>query len=642
MDGEQDKIENLKKALYSQKGVSRDAHVLDLNKHNEEDVPAKWNPNDKTEEKIDYSALPKKKGSLLSKVLISTVVFFVASISLAAYMIFNGKNIVSPNKIDINIVGPSSVRAGDEAAFEVDIVNRNGTPLELADLLVEYPKGTRSAEDKTTDMPREKITIEKIAPGATAKKILKIIPFGEEGTELSIGLNLEYRIPNSTSVYNKMATHEFRVGTSPVSLTIDALDEINSNQDLSLTVTAVSNSKETLKNILLSTTIPFGFKIESATPAPLSNKIANKLIFALGDLEAEGKRTIKIKGKIIGEANQNRVFKFEIGTENSKSPGMLSSSIAVALHEINIKKPFLAADILINRKSADSFTARSGSEIDMAIEYENNLPVLLNDIEIEARLRGEMVDKRSVSAVNGFYKSSESVLSWTKFDSSDLSSLSSGEGGTLNAHFNIFKKDNSDISNLKNQSVIVDLTIKGKRLSEKGVPEEIVSTVSKTIKIVTDAELSGQIVHTVGPIENMGSIPPTVKKATEYTVVWGIANNFNNISNTKVTAVLPTYVNWTGVVSPVNEKVTFNSESREIVWDLGTIGTGSEERKAAFQISLTPDLGQIGESPILLRASTLEALDTFANVLLKDSIGEMSTAIGSDPDYDFGDDRIVE
>ena len=637
-DGE-DKIENLKKSLYSRNGMSRSAHVLDLNKHQEGETASVWKPEDLAKKKIDFTEDTPKKSSFLRNIFILTFLFFVISIGIAAYIIMNGGNVVSPNKIDISIIGPQTVRAGEEASFDLKIVNQNNTPLELVDLLVEYPKGAKSASDQTTNLERDRISVGQITSGGFWSQDLKFIPFGEEGDEQSIKLNLEYRIPNSTSVFNKDITYAFTTGSSPLTLTVDALDEVNSNQDFSLTVNVVSNSKDILKNIILTSNMPFGFAFTESNPLPISKK----MIWSLGDIEPQGKRVIKIKGKVIGEANQNRVFKFNVGTEDSKVENTLSTFIAIAEHDVNIKKPFLAADIQVDRKTADIFLTRTGEKVNLSVVYENNLPVMINDVEIEARIKGAIVDKKSVDAENGFYKSADDLLRWTKFESPNLGNISPGKGGTLNASFYLLSKDNTIVSTMRNQSIVIDLTIKGKRLSESGVPDEVVSTISKTIKVVSDVKLSGGVYHSVGLIENMGDIPPKVGKETQYTVVWEITNNLNNLENTKVRTILPSYILWTGVVSPANEKVTYNSDSREIVWDLGKFSAGTNElRKVSFQISFTPDLYQIGKSPVLMGETRLQVYDSFAKVNLEDTIREMNTNLTKDTGYSFGNDIVGE
>lgn len=636
--GEQDKIEKLKKALYSQKGVSRNAHILDLNTHNNEETPNKWK--EEVPEKSFAKIEEQTKTSLTKKILIFALSFFVICLATAGYIFLKGNNVISNTKIDISVVSPPTARSGDEVAFDVKIVNRNSTALDLVDLITEYPKGTRNPDDKTTELPRDRIPVGTIVPGETVTKTIKIVPFGEEGDKLSISLSLEYRLPDSSSVFNKDLSYEFIIGSSPVTLTIDSLKEINSNQDITLTATLVSNSSETLKNIILVLNSPFGFEMKEATPKPM----AGKFVWTLGDIEPEGKRVITVKGKIIGESNQNRVFKWSLGTPNPKDPNTLSSSIAVAEHTVTIKKPFLGVDILVDKLAGDKFVVQSGGKINFSVAYENNLSVMINDIQMEARISGDIVDKRSLGTEDGFYDSAQNLLRWTKFEASELESLSPGKEGNFNAYFHTLRADDPTLVSKRNPYITIDLSLKGKRLSESGVPEEINSTVSKILKIQTDAKLSAQLVHSVGPIENEGEVPPIVGKKTEYTVVWSVSNNFNDLNNATVSAILPTYVTWTGVTSPASEKITYNTDSRQVTWDLGKVlaGTKMGDKKASFQVAITPSLGQVETVPVLVGKTILQATDSFTNTRISDSIKEMTTNLVGDPNFEYGDDRVGE
>jgi hypothetical protein len=380
--------------------------------------------------------------------------------------------------------------------------------------------------------------------------------------------------------------------------------------------------------------------MNEATPKP----ITGKFVWALGDIEPLGKRVITVKGKIIGESNQNRVFKWSLGTPNPKDPDTLSSSIAVAEHTITIKKPFLGADILVDKIAGDKFVVRSGGKINFSVAYENNLSVMINDIQMEARISGDIVDKRSLGTEDGFYDSAENLLRWTKFEAPELESLSPGKDGNFNAHFETLKADDPALLSKRNPYITIDLSLKGKRLSESGVPEEINSTVSKILKIQTDAKLSAQVVHSVGPIENEGEVPPMVGKKTEYTVIWSVSNNFNDLNNATVSATLPTYVTWTGITSPATEKISYNADSRQVTWDLGKVlaGTKTGDKKVSFQLAITPSLGQVQTVPVMVGKALLQATDSFTNTQISDSIKEMTTTLVGDPNFKYGDDRVNE
>ena len=67
---------------------------------------------------------------------------------LFAYLSFRGGgNSISSDNIEIGLSGPVSIGAGEVLSLEIDVLNKNSVDLETADLLVEYPDGSRSAVD---------------------------------------------------------------------------------------------------------------------------------------------------------------------------------------------------------------------------------------------------------------------------------------------------------------------------------------------------------------------------------------------------------------------------------------------------------------------------------------------------------------
>ena len=91
---------------------------------------------------------------------------------------------------------------------------------------------------------------------------------------------------------------------------------------------------------------------------------------------------------------------------------------------------------------------------------------------------------------------------------------------------------------------------------------------------------------------NSGSIPPQVGASTTYTVFWQVKNNWNDLQNVKVKSILPAVVKPTGKIFPEDAKFTFDSQSREIIWNIGELkafqGTGDAPFTLAFQIEFTP------------------------------------------------------
>src|SRR6185295_12329727 len=96
-----------------------------------------------------YYEEPKKGMSMPGKFLLGSLGFFVLAAAAAAYMFFGGGNLISPQNIDIQIISPSLVDSGKEQTFQIIITNRNPSALTLADLIIDYPDGTRDPKDPT-------------------------------------------------------------------------------------------------------------------------------------------------------------------------------------------------------------------------------------------------------------------------------------------------------------------------------------------------------------------------------------------------------------------------------------------------------------------------------------------------------------
>jgi hypothetical protein len=101
-------------------------------------------------------------------------------------------------------------------------------------------------------------------------------------------------------------------------------------------------------------------------------------------------------------------------------------------------------------------------------------------------------------------------------------------------------------------------------------------------------------------------------------VTWTVTNPSNDLSGAKVVTVLPTYVDWRGTISPTTEKVTYDDKNRTVTWDLGSVParTGYDNtaaRELSFQVTMTPSLSQINNSPNLTGVVTLNANDDFTN-----------------------------
>lgn len=641
---EKSKIDELNKSLYS-----RNAPDIRSKRHvrfqePEVDVKADWeHPTENPLEEVQLTQKFKDSTmSFFTKILITSFIFFLVALGIGAYLVFNGSNIVSANNVDITINGPLSVAGGEPVSFEVQVSNHNNIKLETVDLGVDFPSGTIDAGDTLRELKNFREVIPDINPGGLGQKTLKAILYGEENTKKEIKVSVEYRVKGSNAVFLKEKTFEVLISSSPLTLTVSSFKEVNSGQEFELAVTMNSNSKEVIKNLILKAAYPFGFTYTSSDIKP----IADTTVWKIGDIPPGGKKTIKIKGKLEGQDDELRVFRFAAGVPRLGNDKVIATEYISASQEISLKKPFMTVDVALNGDSSNQgFVALFDNPIRVELSYFNNLPSSVIDTEIHVRLAGSSFDPRSIASGDGLYSSADREIVWNSITTPDLKAISAGGSGKVS--FSITPRDLSTANKLiSNPNLKFDVSIQSKRNSEDNVPERIVSTAQKEIRVSSNISLGGQVLRVSGPFANTGSIPPRYEQETTYTVLWTIDNGSSNVSNVEVESSLPAYVKWLGKIDPSGESITYDSVTGHIKWNVGSVSTytagTARRRQVAFQVLVKPTINQVGSVPVIVNQASLTGQDDFTGETLKSNLGTLTTRFSTDPSFKEGDDKVTK
>lgn len=635
-------IEEMRRKLYSQSGKGIGPKKRKELREIEYDIKSKWTENKDSNKIIQKEKKYKKtRKSFLSTLLTASFVFFLLAIGFSSYFIYDGSNTVSSQNIDIEIKGPTTVSGGEELSLQIGIINKNSVPIKLADLLIEYPDGTRSAVDIGKALPRYRESIGTIAPGEVLQKTVKAILLGSEDTQQDIKVTIEYRVDDSNAIFFTEKMYTVILISAPLSISVSGVDEITSGQEIDFTIDIVSNSNTIIKDALLLAEYPFGFEFISSMPEPaFTNKV-----WDLGDIQPEGKRTIKLKGIIIGEDNEERVFRFFGGVKSEKDEKELGVSFAVLMKSVFIKKPFISVNLALNGDQGSEYIASIGDKIRADIVWVNNMPVRVLDAEIEVKLKGEPLDRFSITADNGFYKSLNNTIIYSRETNEDLATLNPGGSGRVAFSFASLGASSGSI--FKNPEIILDINIRGKRLSEDNVPQEINSSITRVVKLASDLFLTSRALYSIGPFDNTGPLPPRAEKETTYTIIWTITNSSNIVDDVEVITTLPSYIRWTGKISPSIEDISFNPLGGKIVWNVGSIKpkadvSNSGQKEVAFQIAFLPSFSQVGDSPVLINKQIITGFDRFADTSLNSVKKELTTRLVTDPNFNFSDADVVE
>ncbi len=535
---EQDKIEDLKKNLYSRKSGDVIAKHMRFRPH-QDDVETDWQyPSDETplEEESPEMLYRQESSSFFRNILWAAVIFFLLALGFAFYILYGGKNVISVDNVNILVAGPVSVAGGDTLPLDIKVENNNNVPLELVDLSVEFPDGTVDPTDVTQPMPRYRQLLGTIAPHDSSQKTVKAVFYGEENSKKELKITAEYRVAGSNAVYYKEKAYDIFISSTPVNMTVTALKEVNANQDTDLTVDISSNSTETIHNVLVKADYPFGFAFKSSDPSPaFDNDVWN-----IGDLPAGAKKTITLHGTMKGQTDEERVFQFSVGTQNPNDKKTVGTVFVSSQTPIQVKKPFLSLNLTLNGDSATGpYAVQMGSTIKADLAWTNNTPADVINGVIKLKLTGSVLDKTSVSPDSGFYSSTDDTITWDQTNTPELATTHSGQGGHVSFSFVPQAPSFVGTTGLRDPEILISVAASGKRVSETGVPEQIDSAVTRNIRVASDLALASRIVRSVGPFSNTGPFPAKADTESTYTIIWTVANTSSTIGNAQVKETLP-------------------------------------------------------------------------------------------------------
>jgi hypothetical protein len=639
---EKSRIDEMRRSLYSRNSpdIRTKRRVKPFSPNEPVEIQTDWEHPKEIYEQIELNKRYKDSSmSFFTKLFIFSIIIFILALGAGAYLLFNGSNIVSANNIEISLNGPVSVAGGEPISLDIQVTNRNNIKLETVDLSIDFPAGTVDSEDTTKELKNIRELVPDINPGGQGTKNIKAIVYGEENSKKEIKVTVEYRVKGSSAVFQKQKTFDLLISSSPLNLSVSSFTEVNSGQDFEFTLTMNSNSKETIKNLLISASYPFGFSYTSSSIKPLTDNN----VWKIGDIPPGGKKTLKIKGKLDGQDDEVRVFRFNTGAQSVRNEKQIGTEYVSAIQEISIKKPFITVGVSMDGEAElQEYVGRYDTPIQVEITYFNNLDTAIINGEVHVKLSGNAFDRASVVPGQGLYVSTNNEIVWNPITTSALKNIGAGESGRVS--FSIIPRNTgTQTKPLSNPEINLSVSVQGKRNSENNVPESIASSASRKIKVSSNIALSGQIVRTTGSFENTGPIPPRADNTTTYTVVWTVDNTSNSVSGAEVRSSLPSYVKWLDKVSPSDQDISYNSVDGQIVWKLGSLKSSSGDsrrRQVSFQVSLTPSITQVNQIPTLVNDAVFSAQDDFTNQSLSSNLSALSTRFSTDPTFKDGDEIV--
>ncbi len=536
----------------------------------------------------------------------SFILVLLAVVIVGGFLYWNSQAGWSKDTLKIEILGPEKIQAGEEMEYLIKFKNNGKVRLENLEFIFQAPE--RSIIEGYPDT-RVSMDLEDIYPGQEETKSFKTRLFGAQGDILSAEASLSYQPKNLKARYESKTSLTTQVDAVPLSLEFDLPLKVEQGEDTRFSLNYFSNIDYLLESLRMRIEYPDGFEFLDSKPDALDETEWD--IFSLG--RADGGR-IEINGIINGEENEQKVFKAQLGILKNGEFWLLKET----KQTVEISEPSFYISQLINNSL--NYIAKAGEMLHYEVFFKNIGRKPIQKKFLFLKLEGEMFDLLSLKSTTGEFGAGDNSIIWDWKNVPDLRFLDAGEEGMVDFWVKVKEKDES--RKIRNPILANRITLGG---TEKVLETMVSAALELSQKVFFEEEFFG----------NTGPLPPQVGVKTTYTVLWQVRNSWNALENVKVKSVLPIGVKLTGEIFPENAKFTYDSGSREVIWNIGEVDIfqGWDESAPltiAFQIEFAPSSSQKGKTPILFGRAEVSGEDTFTEQSVQGNAEEVNAALPDD------------
>lgn len=546
------------------------------------------------------------------------IIILTVLLGLAGFW-YSQKNIYSREILKLEILGPNEVDLAGEVEYIVKYKNNGDVRLDSPRLTFEFPANSIV---ESGEFLRQTIESEELGgaiyPGEEKTYRFKGRLIGKEGEAKEAKVWLQYQPKNLNAWYESATTFTTVIKEASLSFGFDLPSKIEPDKEIKFRLNYFSNIDFPLSDLRVKVDYPSGFEFKGANPSALEEKE-----WEIGLLNrAEGGR-IEITGIITGAINEEKVFKAELGTWQDGEFVLLKE----VYKGVKIAEPHIYITQLINGNP--EYIANPGDMLHYEIFFKNLSQSPLNNLSLVVELEGEAFDLETLNAPDGTNKNGDNsiIFDWKK--NSQLQFLDAQEEEKVS--FWVELKEEWEISD--KDPIIKNVIF----LSQ--AKEEFENKVNSKLEVTQKGYFQDEV------FGNSGPIPPEVGQSTTYTIIWQAKNYYNEVKNVKVKATLPSGVELTGKIFPEEQskKFTFDSQSREIVWDVGDLQKGvgvlNPAPNISFQIRLNPI--QRGIPALLIREAGISGEDQWTEQTLETTSPKIDTTLPDD-DTVTGGEGIVK
>lgn len=570
----------------------------------------------------------KKKGKLF--IILGLII--IVALALLLWFVFNRNPNFTGERIKFEIAGSRSVQSGGFVEYRINYKNEEEVSLKDAELSLIYPDGFsfQSSSEKADNNEGTKWNLKKLSSSEGDEITITGKLYGNPDDMKDITAFLEYRPANFNTGFKEESKISTKILKSDLVISSNFPEIVSREDNLEYSIKVKNEESFELTNLKIKVEYPAGFEFQSADPTPSSdNKVWNFNKIASGE-EVE----IKIKEKVVGELEEEKSLNVEAGVFDGSGRYYKQRE---NIFETKIAKIDAKLDYRVAKKK--EIVVSLGDLLEFNLNYKNIGTENLPNTKVEVDLNTEFLQEESIVVDEGRY--SDGKVIWDDSSLSDFSEVKKKEEGNLK--FVAKVKENIDSESTEEPSIVSKAKILSNNEKTGGKLEKESNEIRVKIGTLVELETIGRYYNFDNKKIGTGPIPPKVGETTTYWVYLFITNTTNEVNDGKVEVSLPEGVSWTG-----KKKVEVGDLSflgGKLIWNIGKIAadTGGKNPRleARFELGLTPNEEQVGESLTLVENSVFTGNDLYTEGNIQKERKKITTGLKDDSNIEEGEGVVV-
>ena len=541
----------------------------------------------------------------MNKYIVLFILFIAIAVGAVGFWFWQSGE-YSKDVLKLEILGPGDAQSGDEVKYLVRFKNNGKIRLDEAELVFEYAE---KAVPENSDSSRVIKQLEDIYPGE--ERIVEFAShiFGKEGDILESKAFLSYKPKNIKARYESKTSFITQISFVPLTFEFDLPLKTESGEDIEFSLNYFSNMDDILNNLRVKMIYPEGFYFLTSSPGAM-----DEVEWSPSTLSPADGGRISIKGNIEGDEGESKIFRAQLGVIKDSEFILLKE----ATESIEITEPSLHVSQLIN--GSQNYIAKPDDLLHYEVFFKNIGRTPIQKKFLFVKLEGDFFDFNTLKSLNGEVGRGDNSVIWDWKNVSDLRFLDAEEEGKVEFWVNLKETTENKLENPALRNIV---TIAG--------TQKVLDT-----KLNAKVELAQKVYYQEDIFGNTGPLPPTVGQKTTYTVLWQVRNSWNALENVKVKSILPEYIKPTGKIFPTDAKFTYDSVSREAIWNIGEMEAfhGFDEEDTpltlAVQVEYVPTNEHEGETVNVVENTDILAEDAFTKDIIHEEAKPVSTTLPDD------------